>query len=1067
VAKLRTIVTDRASDPNTFQRVNSAVDFPELDQRILEFWDSIQAFRTSVESRDPDTEYTFYDGPPFATGSPHYGNLLQGVIKDIVPRYWTMRGHRVERRFGWDTHGLPVEMEVEKQLGVSGPREIHELGVDKFNEACRTMVNSVTGDWEEITRRLGRWVDFEDDYKTMDVDFMESVWWVFGELWKKGLVYRDFKVLPYSYGATTPLSNFEANLDYREVDDPAVTVALTVTADAGAAAAGDQLVIWTTTPWTLPGNLAIAVGEDIEYSKVTTPGSEKEYWVAAALVESVFDGDAEIITTVLGSRLIGVSYEPPFDYFASERENGAFVTIASDHVTVDEGTGLVHMAPAYGEEDFLALQRAKIDAFVDPVDATARFTSEVTHVEGMNVKDADQILIDLLEISGKLLEHVTIRHSYPFCWRTGTPLIYKAIPTWFVAVESFRDRMVEVNNDIRWVPDAIGTNRFGNWLADARDWAISRNRYWGSGIPVWECDECDEQVAISSRDDLFERSGVMLDDLHKQFIDPVTWPCTECQGTMTRVPEVLDCWFESGSMPFAQIHYPFENEERFEKRFPADFVAEGLDQTRGWFYTLLILSTAIRDQAPFKNCIVTGMVLAEDGRKMSKSLKNYPDPVHVLDEFGADALRAYLINSPIVKGEPVRFAESGVRDVVRTVLLPLWNSYSFFTTYAEADGITPEDLRSAPALGDRPEMDRWIISVLQSLVASVNREMEEYRLFAVVPPIIDFVGDLTNWYIRRSRRRFWSHRTAGDDSDKIAAFATLYEVLSLFSRVAAPILPFVTEEIYQGLVRQVDPQALDSVHLTDYPEADSAAIDESLERSIATVRTVVNLGRGLRKRHDLRVRQPLAGVTIVTRSVEEQNAVTNHAALIADELNVGRVDVHDDEAGLVDFEAKANFKALGPRYGKEMKRVAALIASLDHRTIADLLDGSTYSSEGIVLDASDIVVSRIPREGTVVASEGSISVSLDTEISGELAVEGMARELVNRVQGLRRQFDLAVTDRIDVLWASADELVSTAFETHRDMISAEVLAETLTEEPNEGRTFTIDDATVTLSVHKT
>jgi len=479
-------VTDKESGPNAFRRINSAVDFPELDQRILEFWDSIDAFRTSVASRDPDNEYTFYDGPPFATGSPHYGNLLQGVIKDIVPRYWTMRGHRVERRFGWDTHGLPVEMEVEKQLGVSGPREIHELGVDKFNEACRTMVNSVTGDWEEITRRLGRWVDFEDDYKTMDVDFMESVWWVFGELWKKGLVYRDFKVLPYSYGATTPLSNFEANLDYRDVDDPAVTVALTVTADAGAATAGDQLVIWTTTPWTLPGNLAIAVGENIEYAKVTTQGSENEYWVASALVEKVFDDDVEIITTAPGSALIGVSYEPPFDYFAKERENGAFVTIPSDHVTIDEGTGLVHMAPAYGEDDFLALQRAEIDSLVDPVDATARFTSEVAHVEGMNVKDADRILIDLLELSGKLIKHTTIRHSYPFCWRTGTPLIYKAIPTWFVAVESFRDRMVEVNNDIRWVPDAIGTNRFGNWLADARDWAISRNRYWG----------CDQQEPV-------------------------------------------------------------------------------------------------------------------------------------------------------------------------------------------------------------------------------------------------------------------------------------------------------------------------------------------------------------------------------------------------------------------------------------------------------------------------------------------------------------------------------------------------------------------------------------------
>jgi isoleucyl-tRNA synthetase len=1057
-------VTDTKNSPETFPRVGSAVNLPELDRRILEFWDSIDAFEVSVEGRDPDTEYTFYDGPPFATGSPHYGNLLQGVVKDIVPRYWTMRGHRVERRFGWDTHGLPVEMEVEKQLGVSGPREIHALGVDKFNEACRMMVNSVTGDWEEITRRLGRWVDFKDDYKTMDVDFMESVWWVFGELWQRDLIYRDFKVLPYSYGATTPLSNFEANLDYRDVDDPAITVALKVTEGSDALSVGDHLAIWTTTPWTLPGNLAIAVGTDIEYAKVSPSGSSEAYWVASGLAESVFAEDYEVLATARGSALVGAGYEPPFDYFEEERDNGAFVVIPSDHVTVNEGTGLVHMAPAYGEEDFLALQRAQISVLVDPVDAMAQFTSEVADVEGMNVKESDRVLIDLLSTSGKLLNSATVRHSYPFCWRTGTPLIYKAIPTWFVAVEKFRDRMVEVNNDIRWVPEAIGANRFGNWLAEARDWAISRNRYWGSCIPVWECNGCDEQTAITSREELFDRSGVMLDDLHKQFVDPVTWECDTCSGTMIRVPEVLDCWFESGSMPFAQIHYPFENRERFEQRFPADFIAEGLDQTRGWFYTLLILSTAIRDEAPFQNCIVTGMVLAEDGRKMSKSLKNYPDPNHVLDEFGADALRAYLINSPIVRGEPLRFAEAGVRDVVRTVLLPLWNSYSFFTTYADADGISPSDLRSAPALEDRPEIDRWIISVLQSLVGNVNREMEAYRLFAVVPPIIDFVGDLTNWYIRRSRRRFWAHRGLTDDADKMSAFATLYDVLALFSRVAAPILPFVTEEIYQGIVRHVDPDAPASVHHTDYPEADVASIDEALERSMATTRSVVALGRGLRKRLDLPVRQPLESVTIVTRSLEEQQAVTNHAALIAEELNVRLVDVHADEAGLVDLEARAHFKELGPRYGKDMKRVAAIIASLDHETIVDLLDGGSHTSDGVTVTSADIVVTRSPRDGTVVATEGSISVVLDTKISEDLAVEGVARELINRIQGVRRQLDLNVTDRIDVEWSTTSRIVATAFDTHGDMIASEVLARTMTEAPNNGEPFTIGESTVTLAI---
>ncbi len=1048
-----------------FKRVDPAVDIPRMEEGVLALWRETDAFAESVRRRPPEREYVFYDGPPFPTGAPHYGNLLAGVIKDMVPRYWTMRGYRVERRFGWDTHGLPIEMEVEKQLGISGPRQIADYGIDRFNEACRLGVQANTEAWELLTERIGRWVDFENDYKTMDPDFMETVWWVFKQLWDKGLVYQDFKVLPYSWGATTPLSNFEANLDYRDVEDPSITVRLEVEEGNKVVVAGDHLLIWTTTPWTLPGNLAIAVGEDIDYVRVTHQGGH--YWIAAERAGSVFGENFEVVARASGRELEGIQYLPPFGYFADLRNRGAFRVIFSDEVSVDEGTGLVHMAPAYGEADFIALQAAGIDALVDPVDAGGSFTDEVPEVAGQNVKVADPTLIDLLEASGKLVSSGRITHSYPFCYRTGTPLIYKAIPTWFVAVEQFRDRMVELNDKVHWVPEYVGSRRFGNWLANARDWAISRNRYWGSCIPVWRCDNCDEQMAVGSVDELEGLSGQRPTDLHKHIIDLITWRCSGCEGTMTRIPEVLDCWFESGSMPYGMVHYPFQNTERFEATFPAKFIAEGLDQTRGWFYTLMVLSTALFDRPAFENCVVNGLILAEDGRKMSKSLKNYPDPSEIFDHLGADAVRAFLINSPVLRAEPLRFSKDGVAEVVRTVLLPLWNTYSFFTTYAEADRLTMSDLARAPAPADRPEMDRWILSVLQSLVDEVNTQMEGYYLYNVVPPILGFIDHLTNWYVRRSRRRFWRARgeSGAGDSDKLAAFATLYEVLTTFIEVLAPILPFITEHMYQDLVARHHADAVRSVHHRDFPDARQPLIDAELERSMSVVREVVRLGRTLRKKEGHRVRQPLAGLTILTHDPGVAAAVQSHAGIIAEELNVRSVSATGDEESLVHLSAKANFRKLGPQLGSRMQKVAAAIADLGPVELEKILDGGQVEVEGHPVTRDDVFIERTARDGVIVETGPDFACALDTTIDADLIAEGIAREIISRVQRLRREAGLEVTDRIELYWMSDDPVVAEAMETHGETIAGEILAtKTAAAGPSQGEVFDLDGREVRLAI---
>jgi isoleucyl-tRNA synthetase len=991
-----------------------------MEREILALWRDRDVFRRSVRGT---RRYVFYDGPPFATGTPHYGHILAGTIKDIVPRWRAMKGDLVERRFGWDCHGLPVEMEIEKALGLQGPADILAYGVDRYNEACRSIVLRYTEQWRHAVERLGRWVDFDNDYKTMDPAFMESVWWAFRRLHEAGLVYRGVKVMPYSWRLGTPLSNFEANLDYRTVQDPAITVSFPLLDRPG-----EALLAWTTTPWTLPANLALCVGPDVRYALARRPGDDTSWWVSEALVPTVLGEDAEILRTAIGSDMRGWRYAPLFPVYADDAGRGAFVVLADPYVGANDGTGIVHQAPAFGEDDARVCQAAGLPVR-DPVDAEGRFTAAVPLVAGQRVKEADPALIRWIKEQGRLFRQATIDHEYPFCWRSGTPLIYKAIDTWFVRVTALRERMTAHNDATRWVPEFVGSRRFGNWIADARDWAISRNRFWGTPLPIWTCTACGAMEVLGSRAELEERAGIAVPDLHKHFVDALTWPCA-CGETRRRVPEVLDCWFESGAMPYAQNHYPFENTDVVEQGLPADFIAEGLDQTRGWFYTLLVLSSALFDRPAFRNVVVNGLILAEDGQKMSKRLKNYPDPLEVVEEHGADALRAWLIQSPAVRAEPVRFSLTGVRDTVRTVLLPLWNAYAFFATYAAADGWTPP--ATPTRVQDRALLDRWITSRLHSTLAAVDTEFEAYRLYEVIPAALGFIDHLTNWYIRRSRRRFW--RTE-DDLDKGHAFETLYEVLALFVRILAPILPFAAEELYQRL-EAGRPGAPDSVHLTGWPESDPGMVDATLEADMQLAREVVRLARNLREQHRVRVRQPLSSLTIAA----PHPLPAELADVVADEINVKLVRQVARADELVLFTAKANFAALGRRLGPRMKAVAASVAALPGEAVARAAEGHAIDVDGETLLPSDLVITRQPRFAGAIASDGDITVQLDTVPTEELRTEGFVRELVARCQQRRKDLGLDVSDRIALSLHSADANAQAALHAWQQTIADELLA---------------------------
>ena len=1037
-----------------YKPVDAKVSFPKMEEAVLAFWRENTIFEKSIARCDAGDEFVFYDGPPFATGLPHYGHFIPSTVKDIIPRYQTMKGRKVERRFGWDCHGLPVEYEMEKELGISGKRQIEEYGVDRFNEACRSIVLRYTREWRKTITRLGRWVDFDHDYKTMDPDYMESIWWVINELWKKDLLYEGFYILPYCPRCSTALSNFELNQGgYLEVSDPAITVKFAVEGEPGT-----YFLAWTTTPWTLPSNLGLALGKDITY--VTVRDGQERYILAEERLGAYYKdpSEYEILSRAKGAELEGKAYEPLFPFFASLKEKDAFKARLGDFVSTEDGTGIVHIAPGFGEDDYILLKSTGIPTVV-PIDPEARFTSEVPPYAGQFVKDADKAIIKDLKAAHMIVKHESYRHSYPHCWRCSSPLIYRAISSWFVRVERIKPDILAANSKIFWMPSHLREGRFGKWLEGARDWAISRSRYWGNPLPIWRCEECSTTVCIGSREELAKRTGEKVTDLHKHFIDHLTFSC-KCGGVMKRIPEVLDCWFESGAMPYGQNHYPFENKEHFDAHYPADFISESIDQTRGWFYTLTVLAAALFKTPAFKNVIVSGLILDTEGKKMSKSARNYADPNFVIDAYGADAMRLFLVDSAVLRAEDLRFSEAGVKETVKNVLIPLWNAYSFFVTYANIDGIRPD---AAPANPGNP-LDKWILSEAERMVHDVTEQMEIYDLQKAVDVFVRFIDLLTNWYIRRSRRRFWK---SGDDADKRQAYQSLYTALMKLIYVAAPFIPFVTETIYGNLKSKDMPE---SIHLCDFPAYDEKKRDLELERKMQVAVKAVSMGRSLRTEYSLKIRQPLAALHLVTRDQSERAILREMEELVRDELNVKSVVFRDNEEELVEYKSKANFRILGKRLGKDMKAAAARIEKLTAKEISLIISGGKVAVEvegrSISLGLEDVEIQRLEKEHLKVINDGSLTIALDPELSEELIDEGIARDMVRGIQNLRKETGLDVTDRIE-LEIHGSEALKRAAERFKEYLMSETLAVTYAwKKPSKGTEIECGDETLAVGLKK-
>lgn len=1016
------------NDKKSFKEVDAKQSFPEMEKKILDFWDDQHIFEESVARRKQNDKYVFYDGPPFANGLPHYGHILALSLKDAVTRYWTMKGYYVPRTNGWDCHGLPVEYEIEKQLEMSGKKDIEEYGVEKFNEKCRESVFKYTTEWEKMFRQIGRWVDKEQTYATLQNNYMESIWWVFKQIWDKDMVYQGHKSMHICPRCETPLSNFEVTQGYADVTDLSITTKFELKD-----APGTFVLAWTTTPWTLPGNVALAMGADIDYIKVKV-GDEK-YILAKDLVEKVMgDREYEELEPVGAKDLEGKEYKPLFPFYEGKLENKAYVIILADFVSTEDGTGVVHIAPAFGEDDLNVGMENGLEV-LQHVNGDGTFKDEVEPWAGKFVKKMDQNISDWLDEKGLLFAKENYRHSYPHCWRCDTPLLNYSTKAWFIKVTEIKDRLLANNQKIHWQPEHIKDGRFGKWLEGARDWNISRNRFWGCPIPIWEC-ECGEFKAIGSVEELKENSidGKLPErhgdlDLHIPHIDDIKFKCEKCDKEMSRIPEVLDCWFESGSMPYAQLHYPFENKELFENNFPAQFIAEGLDQTRGWFYTLHVISTILFDKPAFENIIVNGILLAADGEKLSKRKKNYPDPKMLFDTRGVDAMRFFLYSSTAPLAEDVRFSEKHVDELIKKFLLTLWNTYSFFVTYANIDSFDPNSIK--PDFKPKNKLDQWLLSELNQLIKDSTQQLDDYNLTKGTRPMMEFVDNLSNWYVRRSRRRFWKSE---NDGDKIEAYSTLYIVLVELVKLMAPFTPFITDEIYQNLTSNVK-DSESSVHLCDWPTPNEDLINKELNDEMAVIRRIVNLGHGVRAKAQIKVRQPLGKVQVGLPDSVDPKIVEAQKEVILEELNCKELEVLTEVGDVVQKVVKPDARKLGPKFGKDVQKI---IQQVKEGEFEELENGGIKVGE-FKLEPGEFEIGFEGVEGFDVQGEAGFVVILDTTITDDLRHEGYAREVVRFVQEMRKKANYEVYERI-YLQVKASNDIEKAVTQFADYIKRETLA---------------------------